>query len=610
MIAKITSGGGFRGVLDYLMNQKKQQKESEKSLEKAASRTPETVSEMTPEHEGMQRINATKVRKQAVEKEPSGELRRGQKAAERIGLDGELSGREHSNLAERAARHRVIGGNMSGQTPRELAQEFGAFQEQRPDIQKPVHHASLSAAKNEKLPIEKWNQIAEKYVEKMGFGNSPYIVIQHLDTEHDHIHIVTSRIDTNGKIVSDFQSKTRAEKIMREVELEHDLQRVMPSREIERRAPTRGELEELSRTGERSAKMRLQDTIDRALRNQPDVAGFISQLDKTGVKINPNLQSTDRVSGVSFEHDGEVLKGSNLGRGYSWQGLQKRGLNYDQQRDLVLLKEAKVKYLEAQLERQQEAADRLNKEASPMQIISSLNPMNIAKAQLERYTSVEHFAQALNPINSITNHPIVQAARAVKEYAEQRQQATLSSELIEETKREIVELRQSLSAGTTPAWEQRPEQEIETQFDMKRKLSTPEPVIDAPVRPIIADVYSPTPVQNQILSQYQAAIFDPWQTLGNQQIGREALQSLSGTDQNISGQEILAKASGYDPNRSAEELLSEAIQPAYQRAEECDAPEQRNPVEIAQSPEIPIVEAVTEEIEIEEEMVMGLEMFF
>jgi hypothetical protein len=632
VIAKVTSGGGFRGVLDYLMNQKGQQKELENSLQKEAKRTPE----VTPEREGMHRTDVAEARKKVHEKGVERELNAEQKGAEKSTAERELSKRQRAGLGEPAERHRIIGGNMSGQTPRELAREFGAFREQRPDIAKPVHHASLSAAKGEKLSIEKWSEIAEKYVEKMGFSNSPYIVIQHLDTEHEHLHIVTSRIDTNGKVVSDFQSKMRAEKIMREVECEHDLQRVQPSREIERRAPTRGELEELARTGERSAKMRLQDTIDRALRNHSDTTGFISHLEKAGVRINPNLQSTNRVSGISFEHGGEVLKGSNLGRGYSWQGLQKRGLEYDEKRDLMPLKEAKVKYLETQLDRQQELAERLAKEAPPIRLLSSLNPANIAKAQLERYAGIENFARALNPVNSITKHPLVQVARAVNAYAERRQEAAQSRELAEETKREIAELQRSLPIRPTLLWEP----EHDTQSGVERNPGTPEELIDAPSRSIPADLYFPQAPAQIPVAMSPSPCFDPWQTPGNEQSRRKFLQDLNSIDQNMSGPKVLARAASYQMNQGAEELLREATQSAYQGAEERDQSaaserqyelnersagrnvtndpnqdlgerdglEQQRPVEVNQSPETLATQEIAQEIEHEAENMIGWEL--
>jgi hypothetical protein len=334
VIAKVTSGGGFRGVLNYLMNQKEQQKEleknREKTLEKSAERTPETTLEM-------RRTEATEAHEKRAERELNGE----QKGTGKSSAERELSERERAGLGERAERHRVIGGNMSGETPRELAREFGVFREQRPEIEKPVHHASLSAAKGERLTVEQWNEIAEKYVEKMGFGNSPYVVIQHTDTEHDHIHIVTSRIDLDGKVVSDFQSKMRAEAVMREVEREYSLQRVTPSRETERAALTRGEVERFNRTGELSAKMTLQERVDLAMKDAPSVTEFVERMNRTGVEVIPNLQSTGRVSGISFRINDELMKGSDLGKGYSWNGLQKRGLEYELERDNPALEMAR-----------------------------------------------------------------------------------------------------------------------------------------------------------------------------------------------------------------------------------------------------------------------------
>ena len=83
-----------------------------------------------------------------------------------------------------------------------------------------MHHVSLSAALGERLTVGEWNEIAEKYVQRMGFEHSPCVVIRHIDTEHDHI--VTSRIDAHGKVVSDFRSKARAEEFVRDIEEKYD----------------------------------------------------------------------------------------------------------------------------------------------------------------------------------------------------------------------------------------------------------------------------------------------------------------------------------------------------------------------------------------------------
>jgi hypothetical protein len=107
---------------------------------------------------------------------------------------------------------------MNGDTKGELAEEFRAVSRQRPDIRKPVHHASLSAGENDKISVEQWNEIAARYIKEMGFKDAPYVVIQHRDGKTDHIHILTSRVDVKGKVVSDWQCKERAEKVLRKIE--------------------------------------------------------------------------------------------------------------------------------------------------------------------------------------------------------------------------------------------------------------------------------------------------------------------------------------------------------------------------------------------------------
>jgi hypothetical protein len=77
------------------------------------------------------------------------------------------------------------------------------------------------------------------------------------------------------------------------------------------------------------------------LREQPTATEFIEKLQRVGVETIPNLQSTGRVSGISFRQGEELMKGSDLGRGFSWGALQKRGLNYDQERDRPAMEAAK-----------------------------------------------------------------------------------------------------------------------------------------------------------------------------------------------------------------------------------------------------------------------------
>lgn len=55
-------------------------------------------------------------------------------------------------------------------------------------------------------------EIATEWLEKMGYGDQPYLLIFHSDTENNHVHIVTTRIDREGKKISSAWEKIRGSK--------------------------------------------------------------------------------------------------------------------------------------------------------------------------------------------------------------------------------------------------------------------------------------------------------------------------------------------------------------------------------------------------------------
>ena len=339
MIAKISIGGGFRGALDYLMKQKPEKEEREHQRDQERQKQE---AERTPQKDagtgagGGSRVDQDRANPGSAE----GQERQARQENEKRGPHPPQE-RDLAEAYEKGQRHRIIGGNLTGQTPRELAREFGAIRQQRPDIKNPVHHASISAGENDRLTVQQWQEIAEKYVERMGFKDSPYVVIQHRDTGRDHIHIVASRVDAHGHVVNEWQNKPRSEELMRELERDYGLEKVRASKEVVRPAPTRAEQEMFERSGRLSVKMRFQGHIERALKSQPTATQFIEEMQRVGIDVIPNVQSTGRVSGITFRQGEEVMKGSDVGRGYSWGALQKRGLSYDQERDRPAIEAAR-----------------------------------------------------------------------------------------------------------------------------------------------------------------------------------------------------------------------------------------------------------------------------
>ena len=228
----------------------------------------------------------------------------------------------------------VIDSNMAGKNPQELAAEFGEIRKLRPNLGRAVMHVSLSAAPGEKLNDEQWREIGQRYLRGMGFKNNQFVITRHTDTEHEHVHILTNRITHTGEVVSDGQDYKRQETIMREIERDYGLQQVAPSIKAERKAPTKGEIEQGIRTGQPSTRQQLQQLCDAAAKDCHDFTRYQERLEVAGVEVVPVAQlGGAKLSGLSYRLDGVTMKGSDLGKGYTASGIQKRGVTYEQDRD-------------------------------------------------------------------------------------------------------------------------------------------------------------------------------------------------------------------------------------------------------------------------------------
>ncbi|MGY4539819.1 hypothetical protein ACVW0P_004260 [Mucilaginibacter sp. UYNi724] len=85
-------------------------------------------------------------------------------------------------------------------------------------------HVSLNFAVNENLDKDILQQIADDYMDGLGFGKQPYLVYQHYDAGHPHLHLVTTNIEPDGKRISFHLLANRAsEDARKQVELTYNL---------------------------------------------------------------------------------------------------------------------------------------------------------------------------------------------------------------------------------------------------------------------------------------------------------------------------------------------------------------------------------------------------
>lgn len=57
----------------------------------------------------------------------------------------------------------------------------------------------------------------------MGYGNQPYLVFKHEDINRHHLHIVTVRVDENGRSIDTRNNFYRSKQITRELEQKYGL---------------------------------------------------------------------------------------------------------------------------------------------------------------------------------------------------------------------------------------------------------------------------------------------------------------------------------------------------------------------------------------------------
>ena len=108
----------------------------------------------------------------------------------------------------------------------DIKRAFSDFMQWMPSTTKterPMVHISLNPHPDDVLTDAQLTAIAREYMEKMGFGDQPYMVYKHTDINRHHMHIVALRVRTDGSCVTDKNNFYRSKEITRELERKYGL---------------------------------------------------------------------------------------------------------------------------------------------------------------------------------------------------------------------------------------------------------------------------------------------------------------------------------------------------------------------------------------------------
>jgi hypothetical protein len=259
-------------------------------------------------------------------------------AITKVGSTGSSAGAINYVLSEKkdaTKQPEILAGSFG--TMAEIKQEFEAYNKLNSRVKNQATHISVSFSPEERVKNEKKIELAEKLLEKLDFKNVPFLVVEHHDKDYEHFHIIAGRIRDDGTTVKEWEIAERAIKATKELEIELGLKRVEYIKSGDRRIKT-NEYKQMERTNELSVMAEAKLTIDEILKDKPTVKDFVESLQKSGFDVRPNIsEKTGRMNGFSYKKDKIAFKSSAIAKNYSWQNLQKNGLNYKHERDTEFL---------------------------------------------------------------------------------------------------------------------------------------------------------------------------------------------------------------------------------------------------------------------------------
>ncbi|MEM9506786.1 MAG: relaxase/mobilization nuclease domain-containing protein [Cyanobacteria bacterium P01_E01_bin.35] len=252
----------------------------------------------------------------------------------------------------------IIGGDRVLLEPNatELASQFDWIASTRPTTKKPVKHLSIGFAPADgEVGNSTKLAVSESIVNKLGYTNNQWVAIAHgrndpghdWQHDHDHIHIVINGIDFNGDRVSDSFDKTRLEEILRGLEAEHKLTKIVSSHERDRQRPKTNQLQHYQRESRKHPDTapeipimaKLEAAINVASQDRPTMTSFIGRMQQLGIDVRPYISDKGRKR-ISYRLGDFKVRGSKLHNGSFPKLLLERGIDFDEVRDILAIKAA------------------------------------------------------------------------------------------------------------------------------------------------------------------------------------------------------------------------------------------------------------------------------
>ena len=214
----------------------------------------------------------------------------------------------HASEPVKKNRADILCYNLCYGNKAELIKQFTEVRNLNLKLSKPVMHVTLSLVPGEFLNKGKLCNLVEDCAREIGFENNQYLAVQHSDTRHQHLHIITNRVGFDCRTLSDSNNYKRIAACCRKMEIKYGLVKVLSPRKF---LPK--DQRQIPRVDNRKESLRkcIQDCLLRA----SNYVDFEKRIRAKGYSII-------KARGIAFLDQQKVkIKGSEVG--YSLQTIEK-----------------------------------------------------------------------------------------------------------------------------------------------------------------------------------------------------------------------------------------------------------------------------------------------
>ncbi|ARS36145.1 relaxase/mobilization nuclease domain-containing protein [Pontibacter actiniarum] len=198
-----------------------------------------------------------------------------------------------------------------------IASDFAMMCRFKPGLQRVAGHVSLSWSPldREKLTPQVMVARAKEYMEKMRIQDTQYLIVEHRDTQHPHIHILYNRVSYQGKVIPDWRQWPHTVKVCTEMRQKYGYH--MPQNQY------LGDHQRLK--GVDKVRFQLHDAIQQVLSQAKSWDELQAGLQRKGITMRCRYAGgTGKVQGLSFKMGNLSWKGSSISPKLSYGNIARK----------------------------------------------------------------------------------------------------------------------------------------------------------------------------------------------------------------------------------------------------------------------------------------------